>query len=274
MRAKPVRVNSERPWALGGCLSFLSQELGCSDMACSLFLERTRDHQAAKGYLAAFEVEYRFLKLNLGTQTIRKGDIPSENMKLVYIKTVTGEGLSLTKASSEGRATLFLAVDDKGVTALYLQEGDSIFVEGCKVLALAPTVTHKFIVMKTIAGISTAGMFSVELKGPGFIAVLTEGDPMILPVRRGNPVFTDRHATVAWSGNAVQSIHTNIHLKAAIGRSSGESFQLKFDCNPGSPGFVVIQPSEKPDDDAKETASGLVNSLVSAMLKTMNLVRL
>ena len=119
--------------------------------------------------------------------------------------------------------------------------------------------------MKTFAGIAAAGMFSVELKGPGIIAVLTKGDPMTLPVTPGNPVFTDRLATVAWSGNVDQSTHTNICL---VGRSSGDSFQLKFECKTGNPGFVVIQPSEKEDDD------GGNNSSLAVLDKTVSVVEL
>ncbi|KAG0582341.1 hypothetical protein KC19_3G052700 [Ceratodon purpureus] len=59
--------------------------------------------------------------------------------------------------------------------------------------------------------------------------------------------------------------HTNICL---IGRSSGDSFQLKFECKTGNPGFVVIQPSENEDDD------GGNNSSLAVLDKTVSVVEL
>jgi uncharacterized protein (AIM24 family) len=54
-------------------------------------------------------------------------------------------------------------------------------------------------------------------------------------------IFTDPNATVAWSGNLVPDIKTDISLKTFVGRSSGESLQMAFK----GEGFVVIQPYEE-----------------------------
>ncbi|RLG32142.1 AIM24 family protein, partial [Methanosarcinales archaeon] len=84
-------------------------------------------------------------------------------------------------------------------------------------------------------------IFNVRLEGEGMIAITTHSDPVTLIVKPGEPVFTDPNATVAWSSNLAPDLKADISLKTLVGRTSGETIQMKFDGD----GFVVIQPFEE-----------------------------
>ncbi|KAG0582267.1 hypothetical protein M758_3G050200 [Ceratodon purpureus] len=238
-------------------------------MAYSLqqFVAETRDQRPATG--AAFEVEKDcFLQVNLGTpggtggilnqvwiktgsMVAYQGEVKFEREGMMdhgfsnmLKKQFTGEGATLTKASSKGRAQLYLADNSKRVTILFLQ-GESVVVNGDDLLAFEPTVTHKITMMKKLSSIVSGGLYNVTLKGQGFVAILTHGKPLTLMVAPGfPPVFTDPQATVAWSGDLTPDFKSDVGLKTLLGRSSGETFQMKFDASKGQ-GFVVVQPHEE-----------------------------
>ena len=153
-------------------------------------------------------------------------------------RAVTGEGTSLTKA--EGTGKLYLASYGKKVSVLNLQ-GESIFVNGNDLLAFEDGVEWDVRLMRKVAAMLSGGLFSVELKGTGMIAVTTYYDPLTLTVTPENPVVTDPNATVAWSGTLSPEFKTDVSLKTFLGRGSGESIQMLFQGN----GFVVIQPYEE-----------------------------
>ena len=63
--------------------------------------------------------------------------------------------------------------------------------------------------------------------------------------------MTDVHATVAWSGGLVPQIKTDVAMRSLIGRTSGESLQMRFEGD----GFVIIQPYEElPTESNPESA--------------------
>jgi len=260
-------------------------------MACSLqqFVADTRDQQQKQHSI--FEVEKMcFLQVNLGMQSSTgnplnqvwiktgsmvayQGDCKFEREGMMdhgfsnmLKKQFTGEGASLTKASTKGRAQLYLADSSKRVTVLYLQ-GESIVVNGDDLLAFEPSISHKITMMKKLSSIVSGGLFNVRLQGQGFVAILRHGQPLTLIVAPGYPpVYTDPQATVAWSGDLVPDFKTDVGLKTLIGRGSGESFQMKFDGSRGQ-GFVVVQPHEEiPAPTASSGSSGgsgLSNLLMS-----------
>ncbi len=153
-------------------------------------------------------------------------------------KTMTGEGLSLTKA--EGNGTLYLADTGKKISVIDLHD-DSIYVNGNDVLVFEDSIRWDIKMMKKVAGMMSGGIFNVRLEGTGMIAITTHYDPLTLRVTEENPVFTDPNATVAWSGNLLPEIKTDISFRTFVGRASGESLQMAFKGN----GFVVIQPYEE-----------------------------
>jgi uncharacterized protein (AIM24 family) len=215
------------------------------------FVNRTsqKDHQQGE-----FELENeRILEINLngmiwtktGSMVGYRGNIKftcegilDRGIGNLLKKAVSGEGTRLTKA--EGRGQLYLADSGKKVTILQLQN-ETIFVNGNDVLALDDTLTFDIRMMKKVSAMLSGGLFNVEVKGTGMLAITSHYDPLTLAVTPDSPVMTDPNATIAWSGSLQPEFKTDVSLKTFFGRGSGESFQMVFRGN----GFVVIQPYEE-----------------------------
>ncbi|RMH91129.1 AIM24 family protein [Lysobacter pythonis] len=154
-------------------------------------------------------------------------------------KAVSGEGMQLMKMEGRGRA--YLADAGKKIGLLRLG-GESIFVNGNDVLAFEAGIDNRITMMRRVAGMMAGGLFNVRLSGNGIVAITSHYQPLTLGVSAaGGPVFTDPNATVAWSGNLEPEIVTDISLGTLVGRTSGESIQLKF----AGEGWVVVQPYEE-----------------------------
>lgn len=147
----------------------------------------------------------------------------------------TGEGTPVM--SIEGQGHVYLADSEKKVQLLELDAEDSITVNGEDVLAFEPGVSYEISSMDTLAGSFAGGFTNVYLEGPGYVAITTHADPIVLEP----PVSTDPSATVAWSG-ASPNVQVNKNLSDMIGQESGERFQMNFD---GDSGYVVVQPYEE-----------------------------
>ena len=231
---------------------------------------------------STFEVQNdRFLKINLGgggplhfvwikmgtMVAYTGGEVKFERegvlehgFRHAMKKAFTSEGADLVRASSKSGApiSLFLADQAKSVVLLRLV-GDSVVVNGNDLLAFEPTgIKHTITMMRNLSALVSGGLFNVRLEGHGFVAILAHGKPIVLPVSAGHlPVFTDPQATVAWSGSLVSDFHIDVSFKTFIGRSSGESFQMKFVAPQAhNNGFVVVQPYEEvPRPEASKGAS-------------------
>jgi uncharacterized protein (AIM24 family) len=215
------------------------------------FVAQTSEKDRGEG---VFELESaRMLEVNLsgtvwtkmgsmiaydgGIKFIREGILEHGISKLLK-KTLSGEGISLTKA--EGNGHLYLADSGKKVTIIDLQN-ESIFVNGNDLLAFQDGVKWDIKMMRKITGMMAGGLFNIKLEGTGLIAITTHYDPLTLKVSPDKPVITDPNATVAWSGNLTPEFKTDISLKTFFGRGSGESIQMSFNGD----GFVVVQPFEE-----------------------------
>ena len=149
-------------------------------------------------------------------------------------KAVTGEGLPLMRCTGQGE--LFLADGAKQVHLIFL-EGAGLTVNGRNVLAFEPSLTWDIERVKGV-GIAAGGLFNTRLEGHGWVAITTDGEPVVL--RTDQPTFADADAAVAWSSNLVTTLNRTIKAKALVGRGSGEVAQLSFQ----GQGIVIIQPSE------------------------------
>ncbi len=149
-------------------------------------------------------------------------------------KALTGEGLALMRCSGQGE--LFLADSGYQVHIVHL-EGAGLTVNGRNILAFEPSLTWDIERIKG-AGMTTGGMFNTKLEGTGWVAITTDGDPVVL--NTDQPTFVDTDAAVAWSSSLETSLNRTVKAKALIGRGSGEAVQLTFQ---GS-GIVIVQPSE------------------------------
>ncbi len=167
----------------------------------------------------------------------REGALEHGVGKLVK-KMVTGEGTKLMKVEGQGR--VYLADKGKKVQVLNLRN-EAIHVNGNDLLAFEDGVQWDIKMMRRIAGMMTGGLFNVRLEGPGMVAITTHYDPLALQVRKGQPVYTDPNATVAWAGTLSPDIRTDLSFKTFLGRGSGESFQLEFE----GEGWVLLQPFEE-----------------------------
>ena len=147
----------------------------------------------------------------------------------------TGEGTPVMTV--EGTGHLYLADARKKVRVLRLDSGDAITVNGEDVLAFESDVSYEISTIDSLAGSLAGGFTNVSLEGPGYVAITTHGDPIVLTP----PVSTDPSATVAWSGTS-PNVEVNRSLSDMVGQESGERYQMRFG---GEDGFVVVQPYEE-----------------------------
>lgn len=147
---------------------------------------------------------------------------------------VSSEGTPVMEA--EGQGHLYLADQGKKVQVIHLDQGQSISVNGNDVLAFEYSVDYEISTIGSLGGASAGGLMNVFLTGPGYIAITTHGEPLVM----SPPVKTDPEATVAWSADLSPSISKNKSFE--IGATSGETYQMDFS---GRDGFVVVQPFEE-----------------------------
>ena len=147
----------------------------------------------------------------------------------------TGEGAPVMNV--EGSGHLYVADQGKDIQLIELDAGETVTVNGNDILAFEDSIDYSIGMIDSISGSSSGGLTNVYLEGPGYIAITTHGEPIVLTP----PVRTDPSATVAWSGVS-PGTHVNSSLSDMIGTSSDERRQLDFT---GEDGFVVVQPYEE-----------------------------
>jgi len=150
-------------------------------------------------------------------------------------KAVTGEGLSLMRV--EGQGDVFLADSEKQVHILQLDDA-GISINGNSVLAFSSSLDWNVERVKG-GSIVAGGLFNTTLRGSGWVAITTEGEPVVLNAGEA-PTFADAQALVAWSIDLQTSLRSTFSGASLIGRGSGEAFQVAFQ----GQGFVIVQPSE------------------------------
>lgn len=185
-------------------------------------------------------LHYGPVKARLGSMVAYQGDVRFEHAgsggASKWLKSkVTGEGLPVMDVTGNGE--LFLADAGQDVQILYL-DNDMITCNGSSVLAFHSHMEWD-IVRTQGAGMMAGGLYNVVLKGTGYVALVTDGPPIVLDVTQA-PTFTDPQATVMWTSGVTTDVRTDIGLKTFIGKGSGESFQLAF----GGQGHVMVQPAE------------------------------
>lgn len=150
-------------------------------------------------------------------------------------KALTGEGLSLMRV--EGQGDVFLANSAHDVHLLHLN-GSGISINGSNVLAFSAGLDWNVERVKG-GSMATGGLFNTTLRGSGWVAITTDGAPVVLDAAEA-PTFADTQAIVAWSADLQTSLKSSFKAGALIGRGSGEAFQVAFTGR----GFVIVQPSE------------------------------
>ncbi|BBY31180.1 AIM24 family protein [Mycolicibacterium sediminis] len=150
-------------------------------------------------------------------------------------KALTGEGLPLMRC--QGQGDVFLAERAYDVHLLNL-ENAGLSISGKNVLAFSANLDWNIERVKG-GSIATGGLFNTTLRGTGWVALTTDGPPVVLDAAEA-PTYADTNAVVAWSANLQTQLKTSFKAGALIGRGSGEALQVSFH----GQGFVIVQPSE------------------------------
>jgi uncharacterized protein (AIM24 family) len=174
-----------------------------------------------------------------GAMVAYQGDIDFEyqggGLGRFLKKAVTGEGTPLMKCTGNG--DLFLAKNAEEIHVVRL-ENEAISVSGEHLLAFEDGLDWDIKRVEGVSMFSGSGLFNTMISGTGWVALTSEGTPVVL--KTDAPTFVDAQAIVAWSQGLGVSVKSSFKAGALIGRGSGEMFQMAFT----GQGFVIVQPSE------------------------------
>lgn len=181
------------------------------------------------------------VQARVGSMVAYQGDVSFEHagsggaMRFLK-KKLTGEGVQLMKVTGTGE--VFLADQAQDIHLIRL-EGESITINGNNVLAFDAGIDWDLKLFSGAASLAGGGFSNVELNGTGWVAILSDGPPVLLDVS-AKPTFADAQAAITWSDGVDASFKTDYKMKDLVGRSSGETIQLAFE----GQGWVLVQPSE------------------------------
>ena len=135
---------------------------------------------------------------------------------------------------------------------MYL-ENDMISVNGASILAFSASIEWDIHRIQARGAAMTGGLYNVALRGTGYVAVTTEGEPVALDVA-GAPTFADAQAVVLWTAGVSMDVRVDTGgLKSLVRGGTGETFQMAF----GGQGYVLVQPSEGvPQGAGQQTGGG------------------
>jgi uncharacterized protein (AIM24 family) len=187
-------------------------------------------------------MQYGPVFAKLGSMVAYQGDVRFENtgsggLNKMFKAAVTGEGVKMMRATGSGE--LFVADAASEVQVFYL-ENDMVSVNGNNVLAFSSSIEWDIHRVQARGGMMAGGLYNVSLRGTGYVAITTKGDPVALDVA-GAPTFGTRRPSSCgprvsrWiSGSTpVGSAHSSAAAPARPSRwpSVGQ-------------GYVLIQPDE------------------------------
>src|SRR4051795_4756631 len=193
------------------------------------------------------------VQAKLGSMVAYQGDVTFEHagsggLGRMLKKAMSGEGTQLMKISGTGE--VFLADQAQDVHLIYL-ENDFITVNGPNLLAFDSGIDWDIKRVEGASSMMGGGLFNLSLQGTGWVAILSDGPPVLLNVAAA-PTFADAQAAITWSSGVTTGIRTDINLKTLTGRGSGESVQMSF----AGQGWVLVQPSEGRVHNSTQQSSG------------------
>jgi uncharacterized protein (AIM24 family) len=204
------------------------------------------------------------IQAKAGSMVAYQGEVTFEHagsggMSRLLKKAATGEGTKLMRMSGTGE--VFLADTAQEIHLLYLED-DAITVNGSNLLAFDAGIDWDIKRVEGASGMMGGGLFNTALTGSGWVAILSDGPPVLLNTGDA-PTFADPQAAITWASSVKTGIKTDIKLKNFIGKASGESVQMSF----AGPGWVLVQPSEGrifgPSSGGGSSGGGLLSSLGS-----------
>ena len=177
-----------------------------------------------------------------GSMVAYQGDVRFKNrgsggLNKMLKSAVTGEGVDLMECTGQGE--MFVAHAGMDVQVIYL-ENDMVSVNGNSVLAFSGSIEWDIHRIQARGGMMAGGMYNVALRGTGYVAITTDGEPVALDVASA-PTFGDPQAVVLWTSGVTMDVKVDHGGVGTLMRGgSGETFQMGF----GGQGYVLIQPSE------------------------------
>jgi uncharacterized protein (AIM24 family) len=204
--------------------------------------------------LLKVELNQVTIQAKLGSMVAYQGEVTFEHagsggMGRMLKKAVTGEGTKLMKMAGTGE--VFLADQAQDIHLIQL-ENDYITCNGANVLAFDAGIDWD--IKKVEGGVAAAmagGLTNMTLQGTGWVALLSDGPPVLLDVAAA-PTFADAQAAITWSSGVKTEVKVDANLKTLIGRGSGETVQMAF----SGEGWVLVQPSEGVVQAAAGAAGG------------------
>ncbi len=199
------------------------------------------------------------IQAKLGSMVAYQGDVKFERagtggMARLMKKMATGEGVKLMTVSGSGE--VFLADHAQEVHLVKL-DSDKITVNSQNLLAFDAGIDWDIRKVEGASGVLAGGLFNLELSGSGWVALLSDGPPMLLQLK-DDPAYADPQAAITWSSGVKTAVKTDVNLKTLIGRGSGETLQMQF----SGDGWLLVQPSEgRVDVAASASGRGLGNLL-------------
>ena len=192
--------------------------------------------------LLKVQMNYGPVWAKTGSMVAYQGDVRFQNTGSGGVgkflkKAMTGEGVDMMQCTGNGE--LFVADLASEIQVMYL-ENDMISVNGANVLAFSSSIEWDIHRVQARGAAMTGGLYNVSLRGTGYVAVTTKGDPVALDVASA-PTFADAQAVVLWTAGVSMDIRVDTGgLKSLVRGGTGETFQMAF----GGQGYVLIQPSE------------------------------
>jgi uncharacterized protein (AIM24 family) len=181
------------------------------------------------------------VQAKLGSMVAYQGDVTFEHagsggLGRMLKKAVTGEGSQLMKVTGTGE--VFLADQAQDIHLIYLED-DFITVNGPNLLAFDSGIDWDIKRVEGAGGVVGGGLYNMALHGTGWVAILSDGPPVMLDVSAA-ATYADAQAAITWSSGVQTGLKTDFKMKNLVGRGSGESIQMSF----SGQGWLLVQPSE------------------------------
>ena len=139
--------------------------------------------QAKLGSMVAYQGEVRFEHAGSG------------GVSRMIKKAMTSEGTDLMKISGSGE--VFLADMAQEIQLLKLED-DRITANGANVLAFEAGIDWDIKRVEGASGALAGGLYNMELGGTGWVALVSDGPPVLIEID-GEQTFADPQAAITWS---------------------------------------------------------------------------
>ena len=117
-------------------------------------------------------------------------------------KAMTGEGQNLMKISGTGEVFLADLAQD---IQLFRLESESITANGANVLAFEDGIDWDIKRVEGGSGMLGGGLYNMHLEGTGYVALLSDGPPMMIQIG-AEPTYADPQAAITWSAGVTTSV--------------------------------------------------------------------